>query len=222
MIEFCVDRFYHGRVDLRGIEPSFVLQMDTSILFPRPLSMAVGPRSMLDSGDMIFSMVTSLYESGGGEDSPMVISLGFDGIGGFGNRGGVKVGSMADVEVRGAASPACIFSPLFRFSQHNGSELYDSFELQAVAKQLNRALVKASAQSSSPTTCAVLNSPFYTKCLGGVYKKNVKVCRRISCSQSRNNDGAVEKYGSRKINSVFLRFWNMAKHGFLRGNSRVK
>ncbi|MCE0481166.1 hypothetical protein HAX54_038665 [Datura stramonium] len=117
-----------------------------------------------------------------------------------------------------AATPACIFSPLFRISpRHNGSDLYDSFELQAVAKQLNRALVKASAESSSPTTSAVLNSPFYSKCLGVVYKQNAKASRRISCSQIRNEE--VENRadcGSTRIN-IFLRFWNMAKQGFLRG-----
>lgn len=107
-----------------------------------------------------------------------------------------------------AATPAC----MFRLSpRHNGSDLYDSFELQAVAKQLNRALVKASAGSFSPKSSGVLKSPFYSKCLGGVYKQNAKASRRISCSQIR--DEAVE---NRADCGIFLRFWNMAKKGFQR------
>lgn len=115
-----------------------------------------------------------------------------------------------------AATPACILSPLFRFSpRHNGSDLYDSFELQAVAKQLNRALVKASAGSFSPKSSGVLKSPFYTKCLGGVYKQNAKASRRISCSQIRD-ETVDNKADCRSTMNIFLRFWNMAKKGFQR------
>ncbi|KAK6787640.1 hypothetical protein RDI58_016165 [Solanum bulbocastanum] len=110
------------------------------------------------------------------------------------------------------------FQRTFKFShRHNGSELFDSFELQEVVKQLNLALVKASAESSSPITSAVLNSPFYTKCFGGSYKQNAKASRtrRISYSQIGVENRADCR--SAEINSIFLRLWNMAKQGFSRG-----
>uniref|UniRef100_A0A3Q7GXK7 Uncharacterized protein n=1 Tax=Solanum lycopersicum TaxID=4081 RepID=A0A3Q7GXK7_SOLLC len=113
------------------------------------------------------------------------------------------------------------FHRTFKFShRHNGSELFDSFELQQVVKQLNLALIKASAESSSPITSAVLNSPFYTKCLGGSYKQNAKSSRtrRISYSQIGVENTADCK--STGINCIFLRFWNMAKQGFFRGKPK--
>lgn len=111
-----------------------------------------------------------------------------------------------------AATPAC---PPFRFNQHNGSELYDSFELQQVVKQLNLAVVKASAEASSPITSALLNSPFYIKCLGRTCKLNVKASRRISFPQIRNG-GGVQNRVHCESKSIFQRFWNIAKQGFLR------
>ncbi|OIT29308.1 hypothetical protein A4A49_54826 [Nicotiana attenuata] len=115
-----------------------------------------------------------------------------------------------------AATPACVLSPLFRLSpRHNGSDLYDSFELQAVAKQLNHALIKASTGSFSPKSSGVLKSPFYNKYLGGVYKQNAKASMRISCSQIR--DEAVDNRADcRSTMNIFLRFWSVAKLGFLR------
>ncbi|PHT30340.1 hypothetical protein CQW23_30068 [Capsicum baccatum] len=69
-------------------------------MVPRFPSLTGVPIFGFESGGMIFSIVTSLYKSGRGRGSAISISLEITGIGGFGNRGGVKVGSMAEVDAK--------------------------------------------------------------------------------------------------------------------------
>lgn len=71
-------------------------------------------------------------------------------------------------------------NPTLRFSpRNNGSTLYDSFELQAVTEQINKA-IQGSKMFSSPYLCS-FSSPFYQQRLDRIYRKGTKTPKRISC-----------------------------------------
>lgn len=61
-------------------------------------------------------------------------------------------------------------------SSCNGSTLlYDSFELQAVTRQLNKAMAIGSTTAFSPTYLSYIKSPFYRQRLNRLHKENSKI-----------------------------------------------
>lgn len=70
-------------------------------MVPMSLSLPNTSDSIIEVGGMILPIVISLYEWVRGRASAMRISLEVFGIGGFGNNGSVKVGSMAVVNAKG-------------------------------------------------------------------------------------------------------------------------
>ncbi|GFZ03521.1 hypothetical protein Acr_16g0001450 [Actinidia rufa] len=109
-------------------------------------------------------------------------------------------------------------SPVWRVSpKHNGSTLYDSFELQAVTKQLNKAL-QGSNGPLSPYSL-YLKSPYYRQRLDRIYKKNMKKPKSIT---SRRVESAKvdEKAGARGNGGFVARLWMKVKRGLLWNNKR--
>ncbi|KAL9156083.1 hypothetical protein ABFS82_09G049200 [Erythranthe guttata] len=110
-------------------------------------------------------------------------------------------------------------TPIWKLSpKHNvvvsssSSNLLDSYELQAITKQLNRA-IRASNGQSAPRSPRLL-SPFYLHRLDRIYKQNSNKSKKISSSK-RNSESTTEVKGTR---GFVLRLWNKVKQGFLRGN----
>ncbi|KAK4436988.1 hypothetical protein Salat_0032700 [Sesamum alatum] len=98
---------------------------------------------------------------------------------------------------------------IWRFSPNpNGSNLLDSYELQAVTRQLNRAI---RASHGLPTSSAS-PSPFYLHCLNKIYRENAKTSRKISTSGSNNDDVATGTRG------FAVRLWKRIKRRLMRGN----
>lgn len=105
--------------------------------------------------------------------------------------------------------------------QHEGSTLYDSFELRAMTRQLNKAI--HGSNLPSPPYIRHLNSPLYRLRLDRIYKESAKTPRRISCSQS--TDAVVNKRTGMKYTTVdtggfVTRLWKKVKQGFLRNKQR--
>ncbi|KAL8514469.1 hypothetical protein ACS0TY_013545 [Phlomoides rotata] len=105
--------------------------------------------------------------------------------------------------------PASRLSP-----KHNSSNLLDSYELEAVTKQINRAIL-ASNGLSTPRLLQ-LKSPFYLHRLDKIYKENSKTPKKILSSKKngRVNEGTIEGKGTR---GFMVRLWKKVKQGFVRG-----
>ena len=115
-------------------------------------------------------------------------------------------------------------SPTLRFSpRNNGSTLYDSFELQAVAEQINKA-IQGSKMFSSPYLCS-LRSPFqaHQQHLERIYSKSIKMpkrisCPRISCKILDDKPGNKGTVGVTR--GVVTWMWKKVKRGFSRNRQR--
>ncbi|KAL2461961.1 Uncharacterized protein Adt_45381 [Abeliophyllum distichum] len=99
----------------------------------------------------------------------------------------------------------------------NGSNLLDSFELQAVTKQLNRAIRASNGLSSSPRSCYLVKSPFYLSRLDRIYKENAKTYKKISCSKRDFGEGQSGK-DAKGARGFVLLLWNKVKQRFVRVN----
>lgn len=100
-------------------------------------------------------------------------------------------------------------SPIWKLSpNHNASNLLDSYELEAVTKQINR------ASNGLPTLRLFhLKSPFYLHRLDMIYKQNSNTPKKILNS---NKNGQVnEGKGTRRF---IVRLWKKVKQGFVRGH----
>ncbi|KAH6807743.1 Avr9/Cf-9 rapidly elicited protein [Perilla frutescens var. frutescens] len=111
--------------------------------------------------------------------------------------------------------PARRPSSIWKLSpKHNGSNLLDSYELQAITRQLNHA-IRASNSPSTPRSFH-LKSPFYLHRLDRIYKQNSKTSKKISTS--KKNGGVSESRTEAKGTRGFvLRLWNKVKCGLVRG-----
>lgn len=114
-----------------------------------------------------------------------------------------------------------MFSPTFRLNsspQNNRSNLlYDSYELQAVVKQLNRAIQGTKGGGNLSPSTFYLRSPHYRQRINNIYKENAKVPKKISSSQKGNTDGAENKASTRpRANKVLQQLWEKVKHRFSR------
>ncbi|KDP31321.1 hypothetical protein JCGZ_11697 [Jatropha curcas] len=114
--------------------------------------------------------------------------------------------------------PAHAMKPIFRMSpRHNGSTLYDSFELRAVTNQLNKAI--QSLNCSSPTLMSYLKSPFYGQRLDSIYKENAKTPKKIMGSQLARR--SIDKRASRTAGGGLMsRLWKKVKQGLLWSKQR--
>lgn len=106
--------------------------------------------------------------------------------------------------------------------QHEGSTLYDLFELRAMTRQLNKA-IHGSNVSSPPPYIRHLNSPVYRLGLDRIYRESTKTPRRISCSPSAN--AVIDKRMGMKHTRVdtggfVTRLWKKVKQGLLRNKKR--
>ncbi|EXC33550.1 hypothetical protein L484_006115 [Morus notabilis] len=111
-------------------------------------------------------------------------------------------------------SPICRLSPNYK-----GSALYDSYELQAVVHQLNKAI-----QGSKAFSPIGLKSPFYRKHLNRVNREN-KSPRRLTCSAFSSattlDDNKKGNRGAWVITRVVVtRLWMKVKQGFLRNKNK--
>ncbi|KAA8542533.1 hypothetical protein F0562_023685 [Nyssa sinensis] len=107
----------------------------------------------------------------------------------------------------GMTPPTHVLTPA---QHHNGSTLYDSYELQAVTKQLNRAL-NGSNGPLSPYSY-YLKSPFYRQRWDHIFKENSKTPKRIKCSNAAL-DVKASVGGTR---GFVMRLWKKVKRGFTR------
>lgn len=104
-------------------------------------------------------------------------------------------------------------NPLWRLSPwHNGSTLYDAYELRAVTHQLNRAVQGSNHSLVSPFNMV---SPFCQQRLESMYKENAKPSKRISyckyaCSSQDNRGGLRGNRG------IIMRLWKKLKRGFIK------
>ncbi|CAI9754083.1 unnamed protein product [Fraxinus pennsylvanica] len=89
----------------------------------------------------------------------------------------------------------------------NGSNLLDSFELQAVTQQLNRAIRASNGLSSSPRLCYLVKSPFYLSRMDRIYKENATMSKKISCSK-RDLGEALSGKDARGARGFVLMLWN--------------
>lgn len=106
--------------------------------------------------------------------------------------------------------------------KHDGSTLYDSFELRAITHQLNKA-IQASNVSSPPYLCHLKNSPFYRQQLGHIYKKNAKTSRRASSSlpACAVHDKRMSMADTNEGSGGFVtRLWKKVKQGLLRNKQK--
>ncbi|PQQ20470.1 hypothetical protein Pyn_22269 [Prunus yedoensis var. nudiflora] len=117
--------------------------------------------------------------------------------------------------------PPHTLSPIWRLSpRHNGSTLYDSYELRAVTHQLNKAI--QASKASSPHYMYCFNSPFYTQGLSRVSKQNVETPKRILCQQQLSCAAATadKKPSTRPPRAASMGFvtraWRKVKQGFLK------
>ncbi|CAK9147993.1 unnamed protein product [Ilex paraguariensis] len=116
----------------------------------------------------------------------------------------------------GRAPTTFVLSPMTLSSSHNGSNLYDSYELQAVTKQLNRAM-QGTNGSLSPYSF-YLKSPFYRHRLDRIYRDNTKTHKRISCS-GLDNRALDSKAYARGMKGFGVWLWKKVKRGFARNKA---
>lgn len=106
--------------------------------------------------------------------------------------------------------------------KHDGSTLYDSFELRAITHQLNKA-IQASNVSSPPYLCHLKNSPCYRQQLGRIYKENAKTSRRASSSLPACAvlDKRMSMADTNEGSGGFVtRLWKKVKQGLLRNEQK--
>ena len=109
-------------------------------------------------------------------------------------------------------------TPVWKLSPtHNGSTLYDSFELRAVIQQLNRA-IQGSKSSSSPPYMYCINSPLYREGLNQMHKASDKPPRRILCSTVSTT--CDRKLSAEPKKGFASRAWNIVKRGLVRNKQR--
>ncbi|KAM5570871.1 hypothetical protein ABKV19_011491 [Rosa sericea] len=106
-------------------------------------------------------------------------------------------------------------------SRHNGSTLYDSFELRAVTQQLHRA-IQGSKASTSPLYMHCFNSPLYRESLYRMRKESVKTPKRILCSQVSCSTTCDRKSSPEPTKGFVSRAWNKVKQGLVRNKQRNK
>ncbi|KAJ4713155.1 putative ATP-binding cassette sub-family D member 4 [Melia azedarach] len=122
------------------------------------------------------------------------------------------MGNDSPVEKQRSTSPFWRLSP-----RHNGSTLYDSYELQAVTRQINKAML-GSTGFNSPTYLRFMNSPFYRHRLDRIYRENEKTPKRIVCSivTGATIGRKVSMRGTRPATAGFVtKLWKKVK-GLLR------
>lgn len=119
------------------------------------------------------------------------------------------------MEFKTTNHPANMLSPIRKLNpNHNGSNLLDSYELKAIAKQLNRAI---SASNGLSTTPSYLKSPFYLHQLNRIYKENSKPSKKISSSKQKGveYERTTEAKGAR---ALVICLWKKVKRQLVRGN----
>ncbi|KAH7550734.1 hypothetical protein JRO89_XS13G0258200 [Xanthoceras sorbifolium] len=98
----------------------------------------------------------------------------------------------------------------------NTSTLYDSFELQAVTRQLNKAMNGSTA--SSPTYFSYIKSPFYRQRLDRIYKENARSPKKIGLANSTTHD---RKWSTRAATrGLVTRLWKKVIQGLLWNKQR--
>lgn len=115
-----------------------------------------------------------------------------------------------------AMSPTLRFRPMY-----NGSILYDSYELQAVTKQINKG-IQGSKVFSTHYLCS-LRSPFYRQQLNRIYKESTNTPKRILCSRDscKTLNNQPSNKGTMGITrGVVTWMWKKVKHGFMRNRQR--
>lgn len=111
----------------------------------------------------------------------------------------------AEKQGAGKAAPSSsgVPRPVWKLSPNpNGSTLYDSFELQAVTKQLNKA-IQGSNGPLSPYSCYLKSSPLYRQGLDRIYKEGAKTPRRIT-SRRVVDTASVDAWCPRRL---VIRLW---------------
>lgn len=96
----------------------------------------------------------------------------------------------------------------------NGSNLLDSFELQAITQQLNSAIRASNGLSSSPRLSYLMKSPFYLSRLDRIHKENAKMSKKISCSKRDFGEGRSGK-DAKGARGFVLLIWNKVKQRFV-------
>lgn len=111
-------------------------------------------------------------------------------------------------------TPTLMFNASPRNNQ--SSLLYDSYELQAVLKQLNRAIQGTKGNPLS-TGLYYMRSPYHRQHIHNIYKESAGVPKRISRSQTGNKDAGIKvcPLGSRS-NKGFQQLWKKVKQRFTR------
>lgn len=94
--------------------------------------------------------------------------------------------------------------------------LYDSYELQAVIKQLNRAI---QGTKGNPVSSGLyyMRSPYYRPHIDNICKESARIPKRISSSQKGDRDAGSKAYppGS-TANKGFQQLWQKVKQRFTR------
>ncbi|KAH1074604.1 hypothetical protein J1N35_026932 [Gossypium stocksii] len=106
-------------------------------------------------------------------------------------------------------------NPATRLSlRNNGSSLYDSYELQAVTYQLNKAMRQPSG--SSPAYLCYLKSPFYSQCVNRENSRKV-LCSHLTCATININ--ARNRRTKEVTRGFAAKLWNKVKQRLLRSNN---
>ena len=109
--------------------------------------------------------------------------------------------------------PICGISPNYK-----GSALYDSYELQAVVHQLNKAI--QGSKAFSPPYVYNLNSPFYRKRLNRIYRDKKESPKRLTCSNLSSATTLERKTSNGGpwvvTRGVVTRLWKKIKQRLLR------
>lgn len=107
-------------------------------------------------------------------------------------------------------------SPSARSFSHksNGSQLFDSFELEAVVTQLNHA-IQRSRPHVSPSTI-YLKIPRYHKCLGNVCLQNPKQPKRIPSVPRYGSNGVTKTKSSGSSSIAIPQLWRKVKEWLTR------
>ncbi|KAL5987341.1 hypothetical protein ACLOJK_038506 [Asimina triloba] len=101
----------------------------------------------------------------------------------------------------------CPCTPIWRLSPRNkGSTLYDSYELKAVAQQLNY-VVQNNQRHASPYSHQIMSSALHN-----LYKQNA-VPRRVIYPPALGRPVAAQN--SKSIQRIMSRIWKKFKHAFL-------
>ncbi|XAR49993.1 hypothetical protein NMG60_11004190 [Bertholletia excelsa] len=117
----------------------------------------------------------------------------------------------------GALPLAGVVSPVWKLSpnhKHGGSILYDSFELKAMTKQLNKAILGSNAPISPYSY--YLKSAFHRQRLDRIYREGANGAGRIS-SRRRDDNVAVD---AKCPKGFVARLWKVVKRGLLRSGQK--